>query len=113
MALVGRTFERNRAVPDKIGVNKETIAEFCRKWHVAEFSFFGSVLRDDFGPESDVDVLISLAPTAECDLFDWMDMRSELETLLGRPVDLVEKAALRNPYRRAEILSGSELVYAA
>ncbi len=100
-------------MPGKIDVNIETVAEFCRKWQIAEFSFFGSVLRDDFGPESDIDVLISLAPTAEWDLFDWMDMRRELETLLGRPVDLVEKATLRNPYRRAEILSGSELVYAA
>lgn len=58
-------------------------------------------------------MLISLAPTAEWDLFHWMDMRLESERFLGRPVNLVEKATVRNPYRRAEILSEGELVYAA
>ncbi len=97
----------------KIDMKEDAVAAFCRKWHIAELSFFGSVLRDDFGPDSDIDVLVSLAPTAECDLFDWMEMRRELEALFGRPVDLVEKSTLRNPYRRKAILAGSKVIYAA
>lgn len=97
----------------EINVDKKTIKAFCGKWRIAEFAFFGSVLRDDFGPESDIDVLVTLAPSAEWDLFEWMDMRKELEGILGRPVDVVEKTCLRNPYRREEILARSEMIYVA
>jgi len=100
-------------VLSEINVDKETINAFCRKWRIAEFAFFGSVLRDDFGPGSDIDVLVTLAPSAEWDLFDWMDMRKELEGILGRRVDLVEKSCLRNPYRRKEILAHNEKIYVA
>ena len=72
-----------------------------------------AVLRDDFGPDSDVDVLVSFAPDAPWSLFDLVDMRDELKAILSREVDLVEKDALRNPFRRQAILAHREVVYAA
>lgn len=77
-----------------------------------EFSLFGSVLREDFAPTSDIDVLISFLPEAPWSLFDWVEMRDELAELFGRRVDLVEKEALRNPFRRQRILMTKEVVYA-
>ena len=91
---------------------RETIAEFCQHWQVTEFAIFGSALRDDFDALSDIDVLISFDDTAEITLLDLAQMQIELERLFNRPVDLVEKAALRNPYRRREILETSQVVYA-
>jgi len=96
-----------------IDVAKDRIAEFCRKWRVREFSLFGSVLRDDFGPDSDVDVLVVLAEDAPWDLFDWVDMIEELKVIFGREVDLVDKTAIRNPFRRHSILQSHQVIYAA
>ena len=89
------------------------MANFCRRWQITEFALFGSVLRDDFRPDSDVDVLVTFAPDARHSSFDLAAMQEELQALLGRKVQLVEKAALRNPFRRHEILSTREVVYAA
>jgi hypothetical protein len=100
-------------MPLSITIDQEHIAEFCRKWRVKEFSIFGSALREDFGPESDVDVLVELEEDAPWNAFDWVDMIEELETLFGRHVDLVEKTAIRNPFRRHTILRTHEVVYAA
>jgi uncharacterized protein len=91
----------------------ERIKDFCRRWRISEFSLFGSVLREDFGPDSDVDVLISFAPEIPWTLFDWMDMIEELQSILGREVDLVEESGLRNPFRRQSILSTRQVIYAA
>ena len=96
-----------------LAISSECIAAFCRKWRVTELCLFGSVLRDDFRPESDVDVLVSFEESARITLWDMSDMVVELENLLGRKVDLVEKSGLQNPYRRNEILSSCEVVYAA
>jgi hypothetical protein len=89
------------------------LAAFCKKWLVCEFSLFGSILRDDFGPESDVDVLVRFAQDAPWDMWDLIAMRDELAELVERPVDLIEYEALRNPYRKREILRTREVVYAA
>jgi hypothetical protein len=94
-------------------INQERIKEFCQRWKIAEFSLFGSVLREDFNPGSDVDVLISFEPDIPWSLFDWMDMIEELKSIFGRKVDLVEKDVIRNPFRRHEILTTREVVYAA
>ena len=96
-----------------VGVSAEQVAEFCRRWNVGELALFGSVLRDDFGPDSDVDVLVSPGSEARWSLYDWVDMRRELEVMFGRPVDLVSRRALRNPYRRHTILGSSRVIYAA
>ncbi len=90
----------------------ETIAAFCERWQVVEFALFGSALRPDFNADSDIDVLISFAADAQITLLDLAQMQIELEQIFDRPVDLVEKAALRNPYRRKEIFKTAQVVYA-
>jgi predicted nucleotidyltransferase len=99
-------------MPVRIAFPQQDLTALCRKWRVRELALFGSVLRDDFNPESDVDVLVSFEPDAPWDLFDLMDMRAEFALFFGRPVDLVEQEGLRNPYRRREILRTREVVYA-
>jgi uncharacterized protein len=96
-----------------ITIPKRRISTFCKQWKVVEFALFGSVLRDDFTPESDVDVLVKFAPDAEISLFDLAQMQIELQNIFKRPVDILEKDALRNPYRKREILSTAQVVYAA
>jgi len=98
---------------ERIPVSKRNIAAFCRRWKISEFSLFGSILRDDFRPDSDVDVLVSFHEQAGWSLWDLVEMQEELEKMFGRNVDLVEKEALRNPYRRHSILNGREIFYAA
>lgn len=78
-----------------------------------ELSLFGSVLRADFGPESDVDVLVSFEPDAAWSYWEWPEMIDELATIFGRRVDLVERESLHNPFRRAEILRTRQVVYAS
>jgi len=97
----------------RISFSKAKIAAFCKRWQISEFSLFGSVLRDDFTPESDVDVLVNFHQQAKWSLWDLMDMTEELEKMFGRKVDLVEKEAIRNPYRRHSILNGSQVFYVA
>lgn len=97
----------------KIMPPPEKIAAFCRKWKVTELSVFGSVLRDDFGPESDVDVLVALRENHGWGLYEWLDMIDELQEMFGREVDLVSKAGLKNPFRRSEIMSTRRILYAA
>lgn len=92
---------------------RKKIAEFCKRWNITEFSIFGSVLRDDFRPDSDIDVLVSIDPKAHFGLFKIIEMKLELEEMFKRPVDLVEKEGLKNPYRRKEILQTAQVVYAA
>jgi len=88
------------------------IESFSHRWKIKEFSLFGSVLRKDFGPQSDVDVLVSFVEGAAWSLFDLVEMKAELEKIFGREVDLVEKDSLRNPFRRHAIMSGREVIYA-
>lgn len=91
----------------------EKVTAFCAKWKVRELSVFGSALRTDFGPDSDVDLLVSFHKHAEWSLWDLFDMRDELTMILGREVDLIEKEGLRNPFRRYEILTTRQVLYAA
>lgn len=97
----------------KFRIPYKKIAEFCQRWSITEFSLFGSALRADFRSDSDVDVLVSIDPKAKIGLFEIIDMKLELQDLFQRPVDLVEKEGLRNPYRRKEILNTAQVVYAA
>ena len=101
------------AMNPQVDLDGEALASFCRKWRIRELSVFGSALRDDFGPDSDLDFLVSFEPGASWDLFDFVDMKEEMEARFGRPVDIVEKEALRNPWRRYEILATREVIYAA
>jgi hypothetical protein len=99
-------------VPARVEIDGDRIAAFCRKWKVKELSLFGSVLTDDFGPDSDVDVLVELAPGHGITLFEWVDMIDELKAMFGRRVDLVEKTAITNPFRRRRILGSHEVIHA-
>jgi len=100
----------------RIPIDRNKIAEFCRRWKITEFALFGSVLRDDFRPDSDVDVLVTFAPDAEWSLFDHVDMEEELSAILDRKVDLISRRAIErsdNWIRRKAILSTAEPVYVA
>jgi predicted nucleotidyltransferase len=104
------------AVADRIMLPPEALEDFCRRWKAVEIALFGSVLRDDFGPNSDVDVLVSFEPKAGWSLFDLVTMEDELSQIIGRRVDLVERLAVErseNYIRRRNILSSLEMVYAA
>jgi len=100
-------------MPLHIPIDRPRIADFCRRWKIKELSLFGSVLRDDFRPDSDVDVLILLEEDAPWSLYEWVDMIDELKVIFGRDVDLVEKSAIENPFRKRSILSTAEVLYAA
>ena len=100
-------------ISPKIHIDLEKIAAFCRTWKITEFAVFGSVLREDFRPDSDVDVLVSFEQNAGWSLMDIVVMKDELKPVLGREVDLVEKGAVRNPFRRHSIMSNREVLYAA
>ncbi|HEX8392890.1 MAG TPA: nucleotidyltransferase family protein [Longimicrobium sp.] len=96
-----------------IRIPPEQIEAFCRKWKIREFALFGSVLRDDFRPDSDVDVLVEFQPDARHTLYEILDMKAELSSLYGREVDLVEKRAVINPFVRNHMLRSNEILYAA
>ena len=109
---MGRMTAR-RIVQERLGVAPDAVDALCRKWRIRELSLFGSALRDDFQPASDVDLLVVFGPDAPWDLWDITAMERELEQLFGRKVDLVEKRALKNPFRRFEILTTRQVLYAA
>jgi predicted nucleotidyltransferase len=92
----------------------DEIERFCKKWKIEEFSVFGSALREDFRPDSDVDVLISLERGHTMTLENYIDMREELSAIFGgREIDLVQKRLVKNPFRRKAILENREVLYAA
>ena len=93
--------------PDKIEV-------FCRHWRIVELSVFGSVLREDFRPDSDIDVLVTFEPDARWGLLELVDAEQQLRQLLGRPVDLIDRRAVENSenwVRRRSILTSARTIY--
>lgn len=95
---------------------KGELADFCRRWKISELALFGSALRHDFRPESDVDVLVTFEADAQWSLLDHIRMEEELSSILGRKVDLISKRALErseNWIRRQEILQTAQIVYAS
>jgi uncharacterized protein len=97
----------------ELALDRDRLAGFCRRWRIQELALFGSVLRSDFRPDSDVDVLVTFEPDAPWTLWDLSRMRAELKELFGREVDLIEKKGLRNPFRRRAILADQRVIYAA
>ena len=92
------------------------IRAYCEKWHICELAVFGSVLRQDFREDSDIDVLATFEEDVRYSLFDLVRMVDELEGILGRSVDLIDRRAIEvspNYIRRREILSTSKVIYAA
>ena len=99
----------------RIDVPHDALAAFCQRWHITELALSGSVLREDFGPDSDIDMLVEFAP-GMAPGWDFVTMREELAQLLGREVDILERTGVEytaHPHRRDEILGAAEVIYAA
>jgi uncharacterized protein len=100
----------------RIAIPHAQIAAFCHRWKITELALFGSVLRDDFRPDSDIDVLVTFEADDPWTFGHLLDMKDELERILRRNVDLVERRAIEqqaNPWSRGHILSTAEVIYAA
>lgn len=98
----------------QIEIPRDELSKFCVRWRIEELSLFGSVLRDNFRSDSDVDILVKFQPDAEPTLFDLVRMQDELQRLFGRTVDLVSRRGIeasRNYLRRNAILNSAEVVY--
>ena len=99
-----------------VNMPPDEIEAFCEHWRIVELALFGSALRDDFGPDSDIDLLVSFDPQARPTLLDLVRMQDELSRVLGRKADLVTRPAVeasRNYIRRKAILDSVQVVYAA
>lgn len=99
-----------------VEVPEAALEAFCRRWKIREVAVFGSALREDFGPESDIDLLVSFDQDAHWTLLDFVDMEDELAAIFGRKVDVVDRGAVeqsRNYIRRRSILGSARTVYAA
>jgi predicted nucleotidyltransferase len=99
-----------------INIPKDKINNFCRKWKIKEFALFGSVLQDNFGADSDIDVLVEFESGIKWRWSDLCDMNDEIEDIFGRKVDLVEKRLVLqsdNPYRKKHILENMEVLHVA
>lgn len=102
------------AAPQNTAVLEAAIVDFCQRWQIQEFYLFGSVLRDDFHINSDIDVMVKFAPDSRCGLFELVQMKRELEVVFGRDVDLLTKKSIEqseNWIRRKEILGTARLIY--
>ena len=100
-----------KVIQDRLHVSLTDLEAYCQRWQIIEFALFGSVLRDDFRPDSDVDVLVRFAPNHHRMLFDIVQAKEDLEKLFGREVDLTQKDNLANPFSRAEILETHRIIY--
>ena len=92
----------------------ETLTDFCNKWDIASLAVFGSVLRSDFGADSDIDCLVSFTPEAKRSLLTRVRIKHELESMVGRPIDVVARKSVEesdNWIRRHEILSTAQTIY--
>ena len=97
-------------------IPRKKIADFCKRWNVSEFAIFGSALRADFRPDSDIDVLVSFAPEARVSLFDMVHMQDELKQIFNSEVDLISKRGVetsRNYLRRKAILESAQVIHVA
>ncbi len=111
MAIATKALAKSR-----IDLSADQLTEYCRRWKIAELAVFGSVLRPEFKPDSDVDMMVTFAVDAQWSLLDHVRMQDELSDLLGRNVDLVSRKGIeksRNYLRRKAILESSEVIYAA
>ncbi len=102
--------------PMDLGVPKERIAEFCRRWKISRLAVFGSMVRGKLRADSDIDLLVTFAPDAGWSMFDHYRMEDELVKLFGREVDLISKVAIEenpNSIFKHEILDSAKEIYAA
>ncbi|MFZ1398778.1 MAG: nucleotidyltransferase domain-containing protein [Candidatus Promineifilaceae bacterium] len=100
----------------QLDVSASEIAAFCQKWRIQEFALSSSAVREDFHPNSDIDILVTFKPEAQWTLFGHVDMQDELKKLFGREVDLVSRKGIersQNHIRRQEIIDSARVMYAA
>jgi uncharacterized protein len=84
-----------------------------KKYSLSEVALFGSVIREDYSDNSDIDILISFTANSKKSLFDIINLKYDFECILNRKVDVIEKSALKNPFRKNEILKTARVIYAA
>lgn len=100
----------------RIAVPETALRDLCQRWQITELALFGSVLREDFGPDSDIGLLVRFSPDVKPTLFDMVRMQAEQTDILGRQVELVSRRCIeasRNPIRRQAILDSAKVIYAA
>jgi predicted nucleotidyltransferase len=95
-----------------VEIPSDRLAELCRRYQVRELSLFGSAVREDFGPDSDLDLLVEFEPSAQVGFLTLARVQRELSALLGRHVDLVPKPGLKSRIRQS-VLEGAKVIYAA
>ncbi len=103
-------------VNPQLAVDEGCLSTFCRRWKIAELAVFGSALRSDFRPDSDVDLLVTFSPEADCSLLDHVTMETELSEIVGRRIDLVSRRTVErsdNWIRREAILQSAEPFFVA
>jgi hypothetical protein len=98
---------------NNINISKEAIINYCKQHNIIEFALFGSVLTNQFHSNSDIDVLVTFQPDCHYSFYDIVAIQEDLENMFARPVDLVEKQSLKNPFRKHEILKNMEVIYVA
>ncbi|ELR99019.1 putative nucleotidyltransferase [Gloeocapsa sp. PCC 73106] len=97
-----------------LDVSAQEITLFCKQWKIRELSLFGSILRDDFTPKSDIDFLVSFQPDAQWSLLDLIKMEYQLQEILKRKIDLVVKETIENSdnwIRKQSILKNTKIIY--
>lgn len=106
--------DRNPKIQQRLGLSLTEISTFCQQWQIVEMALFGSVLREDFQVDSDIDILVKFAPNARQGLLTLAKIKHELEMRFGRPVDIAIKQAIEtseNWIRRHEILNTAQVIY--
>jgi hypothetical protein len=101
-------------IPHGITISAESLKKLCQHWQIVELSLFGSILREDFNADSDIDVLVEFSEKARITFFDLDLIEQQLSKLFHRPVDVVTKSAIQqshNPIRRQNILDNSKVIY--
>ncbi len=104
----------NSQLYERLGVSPAELQEFCERSPITELAFFGSVLREDFNADSDIDVLVSLTPEPSIDLFDFFDLEEQFKNLFQRDVDLLDRETVesdKNWIRRRGILNHIQIIY--
>jgi hypothetical protein len=107
--------ELNMSMEAAIPIPMEAIRDFCIRWNIDEFALFGSAIRSDFHPESDIDILLTYKPGTRLTLDALLTMGDELEAIFGRSVDVIDRETLErslNHLRREAILSSAQVLYA-
>lgn len=106
--------DQNPTIKTRLGLTSLEIATFCQQWGITKMALFGSILRDDFRADSDIDLLITFAPNAQQGLLTLAKIKHELESRLNRPIDLVPEASVQmseNWIRQQEILGTAQTIY--